>query len=106
MRNETFRMRPLKSLKSLGAANQPFRRFVQYQGFAADFVSPRFRAISFAAVFGLRECQSLARRVEAAEPILHLVDLVANALEGGLEAQPLGRKAVQMVEDADEGMRG
>jgi hypothetical protein len=32
-------MRRLKTLKSLGAANQLFRRFVCYQGFAANFVS-------------------------------------------------------------------
>src|ERR1700723_3818433 len=43
MRNEAFRIGPLKSLKSLGSANQPFRRLFCYQGLEAVFVSPDSR---------------------------------------------------------------
>jgi hypothetical protein len=53
----------------------------------------------------LSHCQSLARRIKAAEPVFHLVDFVAEPVECGLEAQAVGREAVQMVEDAHEGMR-
>jgi hypothetical protein len=59
------------------------------------------RAQRFRGHFGPPERQRLARRIEAAEPIFHLVDLVAHSLECGLEPQALGRKAVQMLEDAD-----
>jgi hypothetical protein len=68
------------------------------------------RLISFRRILAkpgraLPERQSLARRVEAAEPVFHLVDLVAESVECGFEPQAVGREAVQMVEDADEGMR-
>jgi hypothetical protein len=43
-RNETFRWRTLKSLKTLRALNQPFRGFLCYQGLTVDFVSLRSRA--------------------------------------------------------------
>jgi hypothetical protein len=43
MRNETFRMRPLKPLESMKALNQPFRGLVCYQWLGASFVSPRSR---------------------------------------------------------------
>jgi hypothetical protein len=75
MRNETFRMVPLKSLKSLGAPNQPFRGFLCYQGLEAGFVSPRSRE-AFAGRLNLSERRRLARRLEAAELIFRLVDLV------------------------------
>jgi hypothetical protein len=52
------------------------------------------------------ERQRLSRRVETIEPLRHLVDLAADSLECGLETQAVGRKAIQMVEDADEGVRG
>jgi hypothetical protein len=65
----------------------------------------RILAWRFLDRFRLLERQRLARGVEAAEPILHLVDFVADPLEHGLEPQAVGREAVQMVEDAHEGMR-
>ena len=66
---------PLKSLKSLGAPNQLFRGFLCYQGLEAGFVSPRSRE-AFAGRLNLSERRRLARRLEAAELIFHLVDLV------------------------------
>jgi hypothetical protein len=54
-RNETFRLAALKSLKSLGVANQPFRGFLCYQGLAAHFVS-------------LRSREALARPASAPKP--------------------------------------
>ena len=54
---------------------------------------------------GLSHRQCLARRIEAAEPIFHLVDLVAHALKCGFQTQTVGRKAVQMVEYPNVGMR-
>ena len=67
-----------------------------------------FRRILAWAVLGrfcLPERQSLARGVEAAEPIFHVVDFVADPLVHALEPEAVGREAVQMVEDANEGMR-
>jgi hypothetical protein len=55
--------------------------------------------------FCLPEGQSLARGVEAAEPIFHRVDFVADPLDHGPEPQAIRRKSVQMVEEANEGMR-
>jgi hypothetical protein len=43
---------------------------------------------------GLLQRQSLARRVEAAEPVFHVFDLVANPLVCGLQAQAVGREAL------------
>jgi hypothetical protein len=61
----------------------------------------RVLAKPWRAVFGLSHRQRLARRIEAAEPLFHLVDLVADPLECGLEPQAIGREAVEMLEDAD-----
>jgi hypothetical protein len=55
--------------------------------------------------FCLPERQNLARGVETAQLFLHLVDFVANPLRCVFEAQAIGREPVQMVEDANEGMR-
>ena len=65
----------------------------------------RILAWRFLGRFCLPEGQSLARGAEATEPILHLVDFVADPLEHRLEPQAVGRETVQMVEDANEGMR-
>ena len=40
VRNETFRLRPLKPLESLKALNQRFRGFLCYQRLGTSFVSP------------------------------------------------------------------
>jgi hypothetical protein len=73
----------------LGWPNQPFSGFFCFQWLTADFVSPRSHACF--PRFGLPERQTLARNVEATEPLLHLVDLAANLLKCALEAQqPLG----------------
>ena len=53
------------------------------------------------AALGLPQGQRLARRVEAVEPFRHLVDLAAEP--NGVQPQPVRRKAVQVVEDANEG---
>ena len=65
----------------------------------------RILAWPFLDRFCLPERQSLARGVEAAEPILHRVDFVADPLDHGPEPQAIGGEAVQMVEEANEGMR-
>ena len=65
-------------------------------------IAPRRRA--FAAAFGVPQGQRLARRVEAMEPLRHLVDLVADPELRFAQTKPVRREAVQMVEDANESM--
>jgi hypothetical protein len=74
----------------LEALNQPFRGFLCYQGLEADFVSLRSREAPGEACLS---ASGLARRVETAEPVFHLVDLAADSPEGGPSGAAVGRKA-------------
>ena len=101
-KRKRFRLAPLKSLKSLMGVNQPFRRFP-----VLSRACSRFRFAEFARSSGeaCLTAKALSRRVEAAEPVFHLVDFVAHPLKCRPEPQAVRREAVQMVEDADESMR-
>jgi hypothetical protein len=81
VRNETFRIEPLKPLKSLGAANQVFRGFLCYQGLEAYFVSPAFSRSLGRPPLACQSAAASPARVEAAELVFHLADLVAAPLE-------------------------